>query len=151
MKGILGTDRWLWLAAAAFSLVINVALLAPSLYMLQVFDRVLATRSIETLGLLSLIAGVALALMFVLDVVRARQRAGGLVGSATRCFRQSVQVAMMGAAAWLVIEQRATPGVMIAATIILGRARAGGDGHRAVEVAGRGSGGDASAGAAARC
>jgi len=72
MKRFVGKDGWLWLTAAAFSLVINVALLAPSLYMLQVFDRVLATRSIETLGLLSLIAGVALALMFVLDLVRAR-------------------------------------------------------------------------------
>jgi PrtD family type I secretion system ABC transporter len=276
MKRIVGEDGRLWAAAAAFSLVINLSLLAPSLYMLQVFDRVLATRSLETLGLLTLIAGVALALMFVLDAARGRllaiagalfedrvgaqalrrvldgigrvpaaeragalrdvgavrafvsgpgivalfdapwmlayvalifafdgllgslalasaavlmllallnerstragveqaqalsreagrfldgvqrhaepvralgmaaaigerwqaasraiqrtqlatQRAGGLVGSATRCFRQGVQVAMMGAAAWLVIEQRATPGVMIAATIILGRALA---------------------------
>jgi ABC-type protease/lipase transport system fused ATPase/permease subunit len=52
------------------------------------------------------------------------QRVAGLVGSATRCFRQSVQVAMMGVAAWLVIQQKATPGVMIAVTIILGRALA---------------------------
>src|SRR6516165_3874892 len=72
MKLLLGEDRSLFLAAAAFSLVSNLALLAPSLYMLQVFDRVLSTRSAETLGLLSLIAGVALALMFALDMLRGR-------------------------------------------------------------------------------
>jgi PrtD family type I secretion system ABC transporter len=276
MKRIVGGDGRLWGAAAAFSLVINLALLVPSLYMLQVFDRVLATRSLETLGLLSLIAAAALALMCVLDAARARllalagvlfedrvgaqvlrrvldgigraapperawamrdvgvvrafvsgpgivalfdapwmvvyvalifafdsvlgalalgsaavlvalawlnergtragveqaqaqsreagrfvdgvqrhaeavralgmapaigarwraeslalqqrqlgtQRVGGGIGAVTRGFRQSVQVAMMGVAAWLVIEQRATPGVMVAATIILARALA---------------------------
>lgn len=276
MKRIVGNDGRLWAAALAFSLVINLALLAPSLYMLQVFDRVLSTRSVETLVLLSVITAVALLLMFALDMLRARllalagmlfedrvgaqalrrvldgagpaappeqawamrdvgvvraflsgpgivalfdapwmlvyigviyafdgllgslalasacllivlawlneratrggveqaqalsreggrfvdgvlrhadavralgmaaaiaarwqaasrtlqrqqldtQRIAGFVGSATRCFRQSVQVAMMGVAAWLVIEQKATPGVMIAVTIILGRALA---------------------------
>ena len=39
-----------FVAAGLFSLVINLALLAPSLYMLQVFDRVLSTRSVETLA-----------------------------------------------------------------------------------------------------
>jgi PrtD family type I secretion system ABC transporter len=275
VNALFGPDeRRLWLAAAAFSLAINVALLAPSLYMLEVFDRVLATRSVETLALLSLMAALALALMLSLDAARGRllalagalfedrvgpavlarlldgvadgperafalrdvgsvrafvsgpgivalfdapwlavyvgvifafdarlgalalasaltlaalaavnewatrrgveraqtlardtsrfadaalrradvvralgmapaigarwltrartlhaqqldtQRAGGRVGAATRGFRQAVQVAMMGCAAWLVIEQKATPGVMIAATIILGRALA---------------------------
>jgi PrtD family type I secretion system ABC transporter len=52
------------------------------------------------------------------------QRIAGLIGSATRFFRQSVQVAMMAAAAWLVIQQQASAGVMIAVTIILGRALA---------------------------
>jgi len=265
-------ERRLLLAAVGFSFVINLALLAPSLYMLQVFDRVLSTRSVETLAMLSLIAAVALALMLALDVVRARllalagllfedrvgaralrrvldapagaspdamrdvgllraalsgpaivalfdapwmlvyvgvifaidsllgtlalasagvlvllawineratragvdealarsreaarfvdgvlrnaeavralgmapaivgrwraaaralherqlrtQRVAGAVASSTRCFRQAVQVAMMGVAAWLVIQQKATPGVMVAVTIILGRALA---------------------------
>jgi ABC-type protease/lipase transport system fused ATPase/permease subunit len=40
----------LFLFAALFSLAINTLLLAPSLYMLQVFDRVLASRSEETLA-----------------------------------------------------------------------------------------------------
>jgi PrtD family type I secretion system ABC transporter len=55
-----------------FSLVINLALLAPSIFMLQVFDRVLATRSVETLVVMALIAAATLALMGVLDFYRAR-------------------------------------------------------------------------------
>jgi PrtD family type I secretion system ABC transporter len=263
-------------AAAGFSLLINMALLAPSLFMLQVFDRVLSTRSAETLVMLSLVTALALVLMFVLDGLRGRllallgglfersegrrvlqrvlddaaslepaqqayalrdvgvvraflsgagivslfdapwmivyialiaafspvlgmlalascvilvllawlneratrdsleqvqqatrdvgqfvdaalrnpevvralgmapalgrrweertgaiqtrqlgiQRVAGWIGSGTRFFRQSVQVVMMGAAAWMVIQQQATAGVMIAVTIILGRALA---------------------------
>jgi PrtD family type I secretion system ABC transporter len=60
------------LLAAAASLVLNVALLAPALYMLQVFDRVFASRSIETLVMLSLLAALALLLAYFMDTVRAR-------------------------------------------------------------------------------
>jgi PrtD family type I secretion system ABC transporter len=271
MDDFLRRHARLFVAAAGFSGVLNLALLVPSLYMLQVYDRVLPARSGETLAMLSVIAAAALGLMFVLDWVRGRllalagclferevgsgcvqqlldgrgadtgamrdvsvlhaffsgpglvslfdapwmpvyigvvflfdsslgllalgcaavlallawvneratragvdraqqqarelgrftdgavrhaevvramgmaptirgrwqtqsdalqvqqlqtQRAGGLIGSATKCFRQSVQVVMLAAAAWLVIGQQATPGVMIAVTVILGRALA---------------------------
>jgi PrtD family type I secretion system ABC transporter len=60
------------LLAATASLVLNVALLAPALYMLQVFDRVFASRSIETLVMLSLLAALALVLAYFMDTVRAR-------------------------------------------------------------------------------
>jgi PrtD family type I secretion system ABC transporter len=59
-------------AALAFSLAINLALLAPSLFMLQVYDRVLVTRSVETLVMLVLLAGMTLAAFAALDHVRAR-------------------------------------------------------------------------------
>jgi len=62
----------LFLVAALFSLAINTLLLAPSLYMLQVFDRVLASRSEETLAVLTLAAVIALFVMMLLDVLRAR-------------------------------------------------------------------------------
>ena len=276
IRFMVGPHGRLFVAAVAFSFVINLAMLAPSVYMLQVFDRVLSTRSLETLVMLSLFAGAALLLMWALDLVRSRllaltgllfedrvgtqvlgrvldgigrvpaaqqagamrdvtvlrgfvsgpglvalfdapwmlmyvgliylfnpllgelafasaavlvllawgneratragveraqdqgrelarsvdgvmrsaepvralgmgpaigarwraasrqlqvrqlatHRAGSLANSATRFFRQSVQVAMMGVAAWLVIEQKATPGVMVAVTVILGRALA---------------------------
>jgi PrtD family type I secretion system ABC transporter len=58
--------------ALGFSFVINLALLTPSLFMLQVYDRVLVTRSVETLVMLLLLAGVSLAVFGVLDQIRAR-------------------------------------------------------------------------------
>lgn len=58
--------------AGLFSLAINALLLVPALYMLQVFDRVLSSRSEETLVMLSAGALLALAMMAALDVLRAR-------------------------------------------------------------------------------
>jgi PrtD family type I secretion system ABC transporter len=46
------------------------------------------------------------------------------MSSLTRFLRQLLQVGMLGAGAWLVIEQHVSGGVMIAATILLGRALA---------------------------
>jgi len=65
-----------FLHAAVFSLASNVLVLVPSLYMLQVFDRVLVSRVEETLLLLTLITVVALAVYGGLDVVRGRLLAG---------------------------------------------------------------------------
>ena len=72
MKPILSALRPYFACAALFSLAINLLLLAAPLYMLQVFDRVLASRSGETLLMLSVAALLAVALGAVLDVVRAR-------------------------------------------------------------------------------
>jgi len=55
---------------ALFSLVINVLMLVPPIYMLQVYDRVLITGRLETLVMLTLIATVALAVMCALDALR---------------------------------------------------------------------------------
>ena len=60
------------LLAGAASLVLNLALLVPSIYMMQVFDRVFSSRSVETLLMLSALAILALALGYCMDVVRAR-------------------------------------------------------------------------------
>jgi PrtD family type I secretion system ABC transporter len=60
------------LLAGAASLVLNLALLAPAIYMTQVFDRVFASRSVETLVMLSLFAALALALGHAMDALRAR-------------------------------------------------------------------------------
>src|SRR5437763_14490145 len=62
--------------AGLFSLVLNLLLLAPSLYMLQVFDRVLTSRSNETLVVLTLAVALALLTMAALDLVRAYLLAG---------------------------------------------------------------------------
>lgn len=62
--------REFFLNAGLFSLFINLALLAPSLYMLQIFDRVLASRSNETLLMLTLAAFMGLLVLLFLDYLR---------------------------------------------------------------------------------
>ncbi|RVD40430.1 type I secretion system permease/ATPase [Mesorhizobium sp. M4B.F.Ca.ET.019.03.1.1] len=54
-----------------FSLLINILLLVIPLYLLQVYDRVLPSSSVETLAYLSVIAVLALAFLGFLDAVRA--------------------------------------------------------------------------------
>jgi len=58
--------------AMGLSLAINLALLTPSLFMMQVYDRVLVTRSVETLVMLLLLAAVSLAVFGALDLARSR-------------------------------------------------------------------------------
>jgi ATP-binding cassette subfamily C exporter for protease/lipase/ATP-binding cassette subfamily C protein EexD len=72
VRALFGKIWPLIIYAGFFSLVVNVLLLVPPLYMLQLFDRVISSRSEETLVMLTLAAGVALAMMALLDAVRAR-------------------------------------------------------------------------------
>jgi PrtD family type I secretion system ABC transporter len=60
------------LMVAGFSAAINLLYLAPSLYMMQVYDRVLPTNGLFTLFLLSAILLVTLAVMSALDALRGR-------------------------------------------------------------------------------
>jgi PrtD family type I secretion system ABC transporter len=60
------------LLAGAASLLLNLALLMPAIYMVQVFDRVFASRSVETLVMLTVLTVLALALGYCMDTVRAR-------------------------------------------------------------------------------
>jgi PrtD family type I secretion system ABC transporter len=55
-----------------FSLAINLLMLASPLYMMQVFDRVLTSRSGDTLVMLTIITVLALAILAVLDGIRAQ-------------------------------------------------------------------------------
>ena len=55
-----------------FSLFINLLALTGSVYMLQVYDRVLASRSTQTLLYLTLFAAGCLAVLAALEVVRSR-------------------------------------------------------------------------------
>jgi ATP-binding cassette subfamily C protein len=57
-------------AAGGFSLALNLLMPTVPLYMMSVYDRVLASRSEETLLLLSLVAIGALAAIGILDAVR---------------------------------------------------------------------------------
>ncbi|MFA5546963.1 MAG: type I secretion system permease/ATPase [Porticoccaceae bacterium] len=77
--------------------------------------------------------------MGMLDNIRARWRErnhkalywqsvasdnGGLITSISKVFRMAVQSLILGIGAWLVIHQEITPGLMIAGSILLGRALA---------------------------
>ena len=67
------------LHVAGLSFFVNLLLLVPALFMLQVFDRVLASQSGETLLVLMIGVGVALTLLLALDYLRARLQ--GVVGN----------------------------------------------------------------------
>lgn len=72
MRAFINQFKTFFMLAALFSFVINMLLLTPSLYMLQVYDRVLASRSQETLWMLTLILGATLLAMGVLELLRSR-------------------------------------------------------------------------------
>jgi ATP-binding cassette subfamily C protein/ATP-binding cassette subfamily C protein EexD len=68
----LASCRQQLIAVALFSGVVNMLQLTVSLYMMQVFDRVLSTRSMDTLYFLTMIAMFALLVMAVLDGLRSQ-------------------------------------------------------------------------------
>jgi PrtD family type I secretion system ABC transporter len=71
LAGVDGRIRRALLAIGLFSICINLLMLTIPVYMLQVFDRVLTSHSVETLGLLTVGALGAIVLMVALDGVRA--------------------------------------------------------------------------------
>lgn len=72
LGGALASLRGGFVAAAGFSVFANLLLLVPSLYMLQVYDRVLASRSLPTLAAITIMAIGALVVLAGLDAVRSR-------------------------------------------------------------------------------
>ena len=82
MKPLLQLLKRPLLFVAVFSFFVNLLLLAPALFMLQVFDRVLTSQSQETLLVLLLGVAVALGLTAMLDYLRGRLQgvAGNLIG-----------------------------------------------------------------------
>ena len=68
-SALAGCRRGLWVAAV-FSVALNLLLLTVPLYMTQVYDRVLSSRSGETLLMLSVAAFGALMIVGVLEIVR---------------------------------------------------------------------------------
>jgi ATP-binding cassette subfamily C protein/ATP-binding cassette subfamily C protein EexD len=70
-----------FMAVGVFSGVVNALQLTVSLYMMQVFDRVLATRNLNTLLYLTIIAIAAVGLLALLEAARSRimQRVGAWI------------------------------------------------------------------------
>ncbi|WP_158686925.1 type I secretion system permease/ATPase [Rhizobium leguminosarum] len=83
-----------------FSAMISLLTLTGSFYMLQVYDRVLASRSVETLVALTLVAFVAFALQGSLDAIRLKMlsRIGAQFDEdvSSLCFRASNLIPLRG-------------------------------------------------------
>jgi len=79
VKAALATCRSAFFMTAAFSAFINLLMLVSPLYMMQVYDRVLHSRSEATLLMLTLITAGLLGVMALLEVIRSRilVRVGG--------------------------------------------------------------------------
>ena len=72
LRGHFAAVRGLFVTVGAFSFAINMLMLAPSIYMLQVYDRVLTSRNATTLLMLTLIVLGLFALEALLEGVRSR-------------------------------------------------------------------------------
>jgi PrtD family type I secretion system ABC transporter len=72
LKHALAACREGFLALFVFSMAINLLVLASPIYMMQLYDRVLSSRSMDTLLLLTLIVLFAFAVMAGLEWVRGR-------------------------------------------------------------------------------
>jgi ATP-binding cassette subfamily C exporter for protease/lipase len=72
MRAALALCRRHFVAAAGFSALINLLYIVPTLYMLQVYDRVVPTQGLLTLLFLTLVLLFALATLSLLDRIRTR-------------------------------------------------------------------------------
>jgi PrtD family type I secretion system ABC transporter len=72
VRQALGASRRAFLVAGLFGAAINMLFLTIPLYMMQIFDRVLASRSFDTLVFLTLMALAGISLLAFLDYQRAR-------------------------------------------------------------------------------
>ncbi len=85
MRGFFSQFKQHFLFAGIFSFFDNMLLLAMPLYMMQLFDRVMTSRSNETLIMLSIAVVGALLVMWMLETLRAR-----LLGSASLLMDQAL-------------------------------------------------------------
>src|SRR5262249_35285962 len=72
LRDVLNRCRGALASVAIFSVLINVLALTGSIYMLQLYDRIIPAHSVATLIALSILVLVLFAANGILDVVRAR-------------------------------------------------------------------------------
>ena len=72
IDGVLLGFRRAFLQVGGFSFVINMLMLVPAIYMLQLYDRVLMSRNSATLLMLTLLVLVLYVLLSMLELVRSR-------------------------------------------------------------------------------
>jgi ABC-type protease/lipase transport system fused ATPase/permease subunit len=72
LRAIMRESRSLYWAVGLFSVFVNLLMLTGPIYMLQVYDRVLGSRSEETLLALTVLMAFLFGMMGLLDFVRGR-------------------------------------------------------------------------------
>ncbi|MDB6454046.1 type I secretion system permease/ATPase [Falsirhodobacter sp. 20TX0035] len=94
LRGAVAGSGTLWLSVLFFSLLANLLMLSGPLYMLQVYDRVLPSRSVATLVALSILLLVMFTGFGLLD--HARARLGARIGASfqNRLERRVLQAGM---------------------------------------------------------
>ena len=70
IRAAIGSFKSAFFTVALFSMFLNVLALSPSIYMLQVYDRVLVSRNITTLVMLSLLIVGVYILMGAMEATR---------------------------------------------------------------------------------
>ena len=80
MKIAWAQTRRHFVAAAGFSALVNLLFVVPTIYMLQIYDRVVPTRGLQTLFFLTMVLLFALATLSLLDRVRTRLLVRASVG-----------------------------------------------------------------------
>ena len=100
LRQAVGVCRRYFIAVGLFSGVINLLQLTTSIYMMQVFDRVMSTRVLDTLAYLSLLAVFAILVLAVLEAVRGQilQRVGTWIEQrvAPDAFVRAIEGALAG-------------------------------------------------------
>jgi ATP-binding cassette subfamily C protein len=81
LAAVLADSRRAFWGVALFSAIVNLLMLAGPIYMLQIYDRVLASRNVPTLVALTVFLVGAFAFQGILDLIRSRivVRAAGLL------------------------------------------------------------------------
>lgn len=72
LRAAVAALRWHLVFAAGFSALVNILYLAPTLYMMQVYDRVVPTGGLTTLAFITAVVFFALATLGALDHLRSR-------------------------------------------------------------------------------
>ena len=86
-----------------FSFALNLLVLVSPIYMMQVFDHVLGSRSIDTLVMLTLITGIAIAVLAVMDALR-----GQLLARVGMWLDERVGPAVLGGALHVALRHEPT-------------------------------------------
>ena len=105
----LSTSRGLLVAIAVFSVFANLLILTGPLFMLQVYDRVLASRSVETLTALFLLVSGLFLIFGLLDFARGRLMARVGARMQTLLARRVDEVSLVGAPQEDAAERDAAP------------------------------------------